>query len=173
MHRDPAPHVAHPVPPDEPHDPARALRDAVRQLVVAHGALQEMQRPCGATLTIPHAYALLTLLQQQQGGGPLLTITALAERLHIDRTNVSRLCQRLVHDGELDRVPHPHDGRAWVVSLTPLGTRLAQRIDALSAGYFAQVLQHLPADITPQLAALAQLCTALDTHRRAVEPASE
>ncbi|MCP4504393.1 MAG: MarR family transcriptional regulator [Deltaproteobacteria bacterium] len=35
----------------------------------------------------------------------------LAEKLAIDRTNVSRLCQRMERAGELTRAVHPQDAR--------------------------------------------------------------
>ena len=141
-------------------DHARALRDALRRLLVAHGALNEARRPCGTPLTTSHAWALLEL----RDAGPMTT-TALAERLSIDRTNVSRLCARLESDGEVERIPHPHDGRARLVKLTDEGERLAATVDQTSTDHFALVLGRLDADMTGALELLDALTRAMhSTH---------
>src|SRR5690606_3097369 len=56
---------------------ARELREAVRQLMVAHGTFEEAKRPCGTELPMPHAYALLDLLHH----GQPMTVSELAARL--------------------------------------------------------------------------------------------
>lgn len=117
---------------------ARKLRDAVRRLVLAHGALKEATRPCGARLSLPHAYALLELLHAEP-----MTVSALSSRLAIDRTNVSRLCARMEGLGELTRSAHPEDGRAIVVSLSAHGRTLAKRVDGTSAAHFAGLASSL------------------------------
>ena len=82
---------------------ARALRDALRRLMVEHGALDDSCRPCGAALSLPHAHALLELLVAP---GPV-TVSQLAQRLRIDRTNVSRLCARMEALGSSSARPTP------------------------------------------------------------------
>ena len=137
-----------------PDDHARALRDALRRLLVAHGALDEARRPCGTPLTMSHAWALLEL----RDVGPM-TVTALADRLNIDRTNVSRLCARMEAHGEVERVAHPQDGRARLVQLTGKGARLAATVDRSSVDHFAGVLARLDAsvaDVIPHLDALTR-----------------
>lgn len=114
--------------PIHPAGLGRALRDAVRQLIVAHGTLDAAKRPCGTPLPVPHAWALLELLAH----GPL-TVGSLAARLNIDRTNVSRLCARMVQRGEVVRAPHPHDRRARLIELT----------DADSAAHFQEISARL------------------------------
>ena len=141
-----------------PDNQPRALRDALRRLLVAHGALNEAQRPCGTPLTMSHAWALLEL----RDAGPM-TATALAERLNIDRTNVSRLCARLELDGEVERIPHPHDGRARLVKLTDEGERLAATVDRTSTDHFALVLGRLDADMTGVIELLVALTRAMDS----------
>lgn len=118
---------------------ARQLRDAVRQLVVSHAVMDATQRPCGAALSIPHAYALLELLQAPRG----LTATELARRLSIDRTNVSRLVMRMERTGEVERRVDTRDGRAKTVALTARGVRLAEGVDRSSAEHFAALARAL------------------------------
>ncbi len=139
-------------------DQARALREALRYLVVAHGAQEPQRRPCGAALSLPHAYALLELLQNNG----TLTVTELAARLNIDRTNVSRLCARMEGEGQLTRTPDPRDRRARRLELTLKGHRLAQQIDISSAQHFQTLLQHLDADSHSVVQALNQLRAAME-----------
>lgn len=136
---------------------ARRLRDAVRHLVVAHGALEETRRPCGAELAPAHAYALLELLQHETP----MTVSDLAANLAIDRTNVSRLCARMEDAGELARDTHPDDGRARALRLTSRGKKLAQRVDESSARHFERLAKRL-GDAAPHIAlALDRLLVAM------------
>lgn len=143
-------------------DHARTLRDALRRLLVAHGALDEARRPCGAPLTTSHAWALLEL----RDAGPS-TVSALAERLNIDRTNVSRLCARMESDGEVARVAHPQDGRARLVKLTDKGERLAATVDRSSTDHFAVILGRLGGDEGGVIEVLDALTRAMgSTHKQ-------
>lgn len=153
--------------PSAPAPPSpRALRDAVRQLIVAQGAYNPAQRPCGEHITAPHAWALMTL--HAHGA---MTITALAHHLNIDRTNVSRLCGRMEAGGELERAPHPEDRRARLVRLTARGERAARAIDATSAAHFARVLERLESDGASDLVhALNTLAQAIHACAPRVEP---
>jgi DNA-binding MarR family transcriptional regulator len=118
---------------------ARRLRDALRRLIVAHGALEEARRPCGAPISLPNAYALLELLHSDE----LMTVSMLAEKLSIDRTNVSRLCGRMAEAGELTRQSHPDDARAQALCLTARGEKLARSVDESSARHFARLARIL------------------------------
>lgn len=145
--------------PSHASNTARAVRDSLRRLLVAHGAFDEARRPCGTPLPAPHAWALVELR-----GGPS-TVTTLAGRLNIDRTNVSRLCDRMVALGEAERVPHPDDGRSRLVRLTSEGQRLAERVNQSSAQHFATIVAKL--DVAP-----AEIIDALDALTRAMAPCS-
>ena len=143
----------------------RQLRDALRRLIVAHSTLDDARRPCGASLSMPHAWALLELFAD----GPM-TVSALAERLNIDRTNVSRLVDRMVDAGEAVRTPHPDDGRARLVRLTASGARLAAAVDASSAEHFATVVERLGDSGTSRSVDVLDALTSLfgspsDSHR--------
>lgn len=136
---------------------ARRLRDAVRHLMVAHGALEGARRPCGAELSLPHAYALLALLDHE---GPM-TVSELTARLAIDRTNVSRLTIRMAEAGELSRDSDPQDGRARALRLTARGKRLARAVDEQSAGHFDRLARQLGASAGEVVLALDRLSMAM------------
>jgi DNA-binding MarR family transcriptional regulator len=135
---------------------ARQLRDALRALIVAHGSFDEAKRPCGTPLPMPYAHALLEL-NEHDG----LSVTELAASLSIDRSNVSRLVQRLEVDGMVERKPHPTDGRATALYLTAEGERRAEDIDAVSAEHFLTLLERLN-DAPNVIAALEQLTVAME-----------
>lgn len=140
---------------------AKILRDRVRSLIVTHATLDDTRRPCGTPLSMPHAWTLLELKK-----GPL-TVNHLAERLNIDRTNVSRLCIKMEDLGEIRRIPNPEDGRSKVLELTEKGSRLANQVDRSSAEHFSRVLEALPNPNTV-LHALDQLIAAFQA-----EPSKE
>ena len=147
-------------------DKARQLRDAVRHLVVANGTLQEARRPCGTPLSIAHTYALIELLQSVE----LVTVSDLARKLEIDRTNVSRLCARMEDAGEIARNVHPDDGRAWAVRLTPAGRKLARRVDLSSTRHFEHIAQTLGRSTAQVIEALNLLEHALASAQLQKEP---
>lgn len=136
---------------------ARRFRDAVRRLVVAHGVLENARRPCGAELSIPHAYALLELLRHDAP----MTVSELAAKVAIDRTNVSRLCARMEEAGELARDFHPNDGRARALRLTARGKKLARAVDDSSARHFDHIARRLGDSATEIMAALDRLSQAM------------
>ncbi len=120
---------------------------------MAHGALDDACRPCGTTLPLPYAYALLELRRCPEG----MTVTELAGTLSIDRTNVSRLAARMASNGELERTPHPADGRARLLRLTGKGAALAAQVDAASAAHFTRVLHGLDGEAEALVDALERL----------------
>lgn len=143
-------------------DTARQLRDAIRHLIVTHGGLDGDRRPCGAPLTVPHAYALLELLQHRG----CLTVSDLAAKLSIDRTNVSRLTARMDKDGELIREPHPEDARAHILRLTDAGLALARSVDRSSAKYSRELMAHLGGDAERFVQTLNALQSAMVSTQR-------
>lgn len=138
---------------------ARQLREATRALLLAYGAFDDVRRPCGTTLSTPHAYALIELLQ-----GPM-SVAALAARLNIDRTNVSRLCMKMEDAGELIRAPDAQDRRVKRLRLTPQGERAARNIDGLSVAHFARVLETLDVDDASVLESLRALTDSMRQQR--------
>ncbi|MFK8003336.1 MAG: MarR family winged helix-turn-helix transcriptional regulator [Polyangiales bacterium] len=136
---------------------ARRLRDALRRLVLAHGTLKEATRPCGARLSLPHAYALLELLDAEP-----MTVSELSSRLAIDRTNVSRLCARMERSGEMTRGAHPEDGRAVVVALSARGRALAKSVDESSTAHFATLAGALKGQTESIIGALEVLANAMN-----------
>ena len=77
--------------------------------------------------------------------GPLTQIE-LATALAIDRTAMVYLLDRLEHDGLVRRARNPRDRRAFLIQLTPAGTRLQRKAAAALAGATDTLLQPLDHD---------------------------
>lgn len=67
-------------------------------------------------LTVSRFYILYHL-----GEKPGLSISQLSDQLFCDKSNATRLIQSMEAEGLVDRCPHPTDGRALSLHLTPAG----------------------------------------------------
>ncbi len=119
-------------------DRARELRDLMQQLFRRFGALASDTTPCGKPLAMAHAHALMHLRAHGEQ-----TQQALSQHLGIDKSNVARLCSRMIDAGHASQLANHADGRSRLVTLTARGTRLAQEIEASSLARFAAVLDQL------------------------------
>ncbi len=108
-------------------------------------------------MSLPHAYALLELLQSDGS----LSVSDLAQKLSIDRTNVSRLCARMQDAGELLRTQDPRDARTWRLSLTPQGHKAATKLDKSSLRRFEGLTARLGDDAEAVMQALERLNEAM------------
>lgn len=70
-------------------------------------------------------FEMLRLLAfTREGRMPLASAIS---RLQVHPTSVTNALNRLVRDGLVERMPHPDDGRAALVALTPVGRDLIER----------------------------------------------
>ncbi|MFP4601225.1 MAG: MarR family winged helix-turn-helix transcriptional regulator [Persicimonas sp.] len=120
---------------DQNHKNAYELREQIRTFVQLFGLHEQHQTPCGQPLTVPHAHALMVLLEEDG-----LRIAELGEHLNIDKSNVSRLCARMDEAGHLERRPCSEDARAKRLWLTNEGRELAGRVNQASIGRFSQIV---------------------------------
>lgn len=139
-----------------------ALRHSVQTFVRRFGLLVARQTPCGTPISISYAHALMVLLAR--GHEQLSSSQSdLGGVLGIDKSNVARLCERMVRAGHATQIAAPGDGRSRLVTLTPAGARLAQRVEQGSQDRFAKVTKSIPANKRPMvLAALADLNVAVE-----------
>lgn len=121
------------------------------------GALVADATPCGKPLPMAHAHALMVLASGE------MSQQELGRELCIDKSNVARLCARLVEAGHAEQRPDQSDGRSRRVSLTAVGSRLAREVDEASRERFGTLLRALPADSRDQvLDVLRHLVAAID-----------
>ena len=85
------------------------------------------------------------VLLRRAGEGRATLQSDLAGALGIDKSNVARLCERMVDAGHAVQSVPPADGRSRLVTLTAKGTRLAQRIEQGSRDRFLAVSAGIPA----------------------------
>jgi len=145
------------------------LRRLVQSFVRSFGLLARDQTPCGQPLATSHAHALMVLLewtrQNQQ-----TTQRDLGRALGIDKSNVARLCQRMVEAGHLVQGRCADDGRARLLSLTKVGERVARRVESSSRDRFQRLMAAIPATsragVLASLAALNQALAAEAPPRR-------
>ncbi|MGH3547274.1 MAG: MarR family winged helix-turn-helix transcriptional regulator [Pseudonocardiaceae bacterium] len=78
----------------------------------------------------PQQYQLLLALKGFPGR-EWATVRELAERLQLRHHSVVELVNRAQGQGLVQRAPHPSDGRAVQVLLTPEGSRVMGRLSAL------------------------------------------
>jgi len=67
-------------------------------------------------------------------------VSLLADCIHSDVSTVSRQVTMLVSHGLVDKVADAQDGRAFMVSLSPEGAALVERVKAARGEWFRQML---------------------------------
>jgi DNA-binding MarR family transcriptional regulator len=120
--------------------PAARLQQEVVGFIRAFGLLSSDRTPCGQPMAPSDAHALTEVVSD---GG--LTQRELVDRLHLDRSSVSRLVDRLVARGWVERADGP-DRRTVRVLPTPAGRRVAGGIAGARAKRFAALLEAVPVD---------------------------
>ena len=121
------------------------------------GALAADATPCGKPLPMAHAHALMVLARGE------LSQQELGRELCIDKSNVARLCARMVEAGHVEQRSDEEDGRSRRISLTSKGSRLAREVDAASGARFGTLFRALPSDSRRQvLEGLQHLVSAID-----------
>lgn len=150
--------------------PGDLLRTSIQRFVRAFGLLDGDQTPCGVPLAPTHAHALTALLDRERRDIASAQ-QDLVRVLGIDKSNVARLCAKMIDAGHLLQAESHEDGRTWRLSLTPKGRRLAERVEDASRSRFDHVLAALPSDAarTGVIRSLDLLNEAISATRRMEE----
>ena len=77
----------------------------------------------------PVDFSVLSLIRHNPG----ITARAICDELNLMAPNLVRLMARLDERALVRRQPHPTDGRAWGLSLTPEGERLMSQAEPAAA----------------------------------------
>lgn len=143
--------------------PSPATLGAWRAFLEAHAALT---RRLDQELRQAHDLALTSydvLLQLSEAGGRL-RMSDLADAVLLSRPNCTRLVDRLVHEGLVDREADPSDARVRWARLTPEGRRRFRRA---AATHLAGIEQHFGRHLGDTTATtLASAFTALSSAGR-------
>jgi MarR family 2-MHQ and catechol resistance regulon transcriptional repressor len=101
---------------------AVALQEAVSELVRVY-QFRDRDRICCYDISVTQCHALEALVEH----GPM-RLSALAERLFLDKSTTSRVASALVRKGYVEQRADASDGRATTLSATRQGQRLCARI---------------------------------------------
>jgi DNA-binding MarR family transcriptional regulator len=116
------------------------LQSRITAFVRAFGLHQPDRTPCGEPVPVSEAHALSELDRD----GPM-TQTALAVRLRLEKSTVSRLVRQLVRRGWVRQSKRDGDGRLVWLELTGPGLRAAGELAVARAARFAELLRNIPA----------------------------
>ena len=116
---------------------ALALHEAVADLVRVY-QFRDRDRICCHDVSVTQCYALETIVEH----GPL-RLSALADRLFLDKSTTSRVVSTLVRKGYVEQRADATDGRATTLSATRHGQRLCARITDDLVDQQKQLLQDL------------------------------
>lgn len=124
-----------------------------------------------ATALKPHraldraAYVILRHLQEE---GPQ-NVSAIADRLNLDGSTVTRQVTALQQDGLVERRPDPRDGRGTMIEPTDIGLKQIDAVRAARRELYDRVLTDWSAADRDALAAtLTRLTHAMDTYVKKV-----
>jgi DNA-binding MarR family transcriptional regulator len=122
-----------------------------------------------ATALKPHraldraAYVILRRLQED---GPQ-NVSAIADRLNLDGSTVTRQVTGLQQDGLIERRADPHDGRGTVIEPTALGLKQVDAVRAARRDLYDKVLDDWSGEERSNLATtLERLTHAMDAYVR-------
>ena len=110
-----------------------AVTSIMRAQQILLARIEEALRPLG--LSFARYEVLMLLLFSRTGALPMKVV---GSRLQVHPTSVTNAVDRLEAAGLVTRRPHPSDGRAVLVELTPHGReRAEQATEVLNPGVFA------------------------------------
>ena len=137
---------------------ASELRESVQQLVRVLGLLQVKKTPCGQSMSVSQAHALMFLMGRVGASNPP-SLKTLTEHLRLDKGSVSRLVSKMSADGLLRIEASPSDGRSKRVFLTERGSGMAANVDRASLLLFESLVARLSMDEPEQLTTLLDQLT--------------
>ncbi len=124
---------------------AKELREQLQLLLRQVMELEEHADQDGESLPTSYAQALIILLDfNAQDKRP--TLTDLVELLNIDKSNVTRLCQKMKRAGHIDVARDPRDRRAKRIELSQEGLELAEFVNSASLERFGAVIDEFDED---------------------------
>lgn len=120
------------------------MRDALTRIDLALMGMRHLWSPTTSGRTargMPSTVDLSSVLVVQAVGeaDSALTIAEVAERLGVAAATASRLCDRAVASGYLNKEPDPDNARRRALSLTPRGAEVHQESLAFRHDYLRQL----------------------------------
>jgi DNA-binding MarR family transcriptional regulator len=156
----------------EPARPGRLDADAVD----LHTALSELvrvyqfrdrDRICCHDISVTQCYALEALIRRGPSG-----LNELAAELYLDKSTASRVVATLERKKYVTRERHPEDGRAVVLSASPAGKRLYERIRTDLVAQTKELLEDFEPEVRKGAARLILRLARAAAERSGVAPGS-
>jgi DNA-binding MarR family transcriptional regulator len=142
---------------------ADALLDVGRALM---GVTLRSVAAAPVPLTVPQHRVLLLVATD----GPR-RVGALAADLGVNQSSASRLVDRLVAQGLVERLPDPADGRASLVALSPRGEAVLGAVHERRLTAVLDVVAAMPTRARPEvLALLAEVASAMEVEEDVCMP---
>ena len=116
-----------------------SLQNSLLALIRSFGLHHPEQTPCGQTVAVAEAHALMELMQVQS-----LSQSALSKRLSLEKSTVSRLITGLEKRGWIERDRNPADRRIVEIQLTDTGKQAATTLASARQLKFDKVLSAIP-----------------------------
>ena len=145
---------------------ATSLHDALTELVRVY-QFRDRDRICCHDISVTQCYALEALLRRGPSG-----LNELADELYLDKSTASRVVTTLERKRYVTRSPHPADGRAIVLSVTPAGRRLYDRIRADLVAETSELLRDFEPEVREGAAQLILRLARAAAVRSGVTPGS-
>jgi DNA-binding MarR family transcriptional regulator len=130
-----------------------------------HYVVQILEHQLRSTGIPPYQLALVTHIREHQPVTPTAVSAASGVPLTTLRDNVQRLVERRL----VRRVPHPTDGRSYVLELTARGEVMARAADPALAEAYATLERLLPKALEHYQATVTELNTALESALAALD----
>lgn len=132
----------------------RELATEFAEFVQALGVLRSDSTPCGQPMSVSTAHALCDLRRSAP-----VSQKALARRLGLETSTVSRLVDQLAAKGWAIRTPDRsgQDNRVRLISLTPEGVDIAEQVGQARAARFSDLLNQLETEQRPLVREALQL----------------
>jgi MarR family transcriptional regulator, 2-MHQ and catechol-resistance regulon repressor len=145
---------------------ASSLHEALTELVRVY-QFRDRDRICCHDISVTQCYALEALLRRGPSG-----LNELAAELYLDKSTASRVVTTLERKKYVTRSPHPADGRAIVLSVTPAGRRLYDRIRADLVAETSELLKDFEPEVREGAARLILRLARAAAVRSGVTPGS-
>ena len=121
-------------------DLVKQFREYTRQLECHLGNMNRSDCCC-CGVSQPQCFLIVEI-----GRRPAISVKELAERLHTDKSSISRSVEELVQKGFVERNPSKEDRRYVELSLLSKGQERFEKIEHDMYLKFKEVLDHIPAE---------------------------
>jgi MarR family transcriptional regulator, 2-MHQ and catechol-resistance regulon repressor len=140
------------------------LHTALSELVRVY-QFRDRDRICCHDISVTQCYALEALIRRGPSG-----LNELAAELYLDKSTASRVVATLERKKYVTRERHPDDGRAVVLSASPAGRRLYERIRTDLVAETRQLLEDFEPEVRKGAARLILRLARAAAERSGVTP---